>query len=187
MAIRIGQNAPDFTAQAVTGSGDFTEVSLSNIGKEGKWTVLYFYPLDFTFVCPTEIRAFNDLTPKFAELNTQVLGVSTDSHFSHKAWLESGTLTDDKSINHPIVADFNKTISRDYGVLNDQEGFAFRGTVIIDPKGNIRFYTVSDAPVGRNADEIVRTLQALQYVDQAGGKEVCPVNWAPGSDALKIG
>ncbi len=187
MGVQIGQDAPDFTAKAVAGSGDFVDVTLSDYAKDGKWVVLYFYPLDFTFVCPTEIRAYDNLAGKFSELGAQVIGCSIDSHFSHLGWLESGGMTESKSLNHPIVGDVTKNIGRDYGVLNEDLGFSLRGTFIIDPKGKIRSITICDAPVGRNVDESIRTLQALQHVDSAGGKEVCPVNWNPGGDTIKLG
>lgn len=115
-----------------------------------------------------------------------MIGVSIDSQFSHKGWLESGGITEDKTLRHPIVGDLTKSIGRDYGVLNEA-GFSLRGTFIIDPKGKVRAYSCCDAPVGRNVDEVLRTLQALQHVDGAGGAEVCPVNWKPGTSALKVG
>lgn len=119
-------------------------------------------------------------------MNTQVVGVSIDSQFSHKGWLATGAITPDKTLRHPLVADLSKNISRDYGVLNDA-GFALRGTFVIDPKGKIRAYSCVDAPVGRNVDDTLRLVQALQYVEKAGGKEVCPVNWKPGAAAIKVG
>jgi len=186
MALLIGKPAPDFTAKAVVGTGDFTEIKLSEYAAAGKWTVLYFYPLDFTFVCPTEIRAFDELAPKFEAVNAQVIGCSVDSKFSHQAWLQSGTLIKDKTLRHPIIEDLTKNISRDYGVLNEAAGIAMRGVFIIDPKGNIRSYTVNDAPIGRNADEILRTLQAVQHVESNAG-EVCPASWTPGAETIKVG
>lgn len=187
MGVHIGQDAPDFTAKAVTGKGEFVEITLSDFSQDGKWVVLYFYPLDFTFVCPTEIRAFDGLADRFSKLGAQVIGCSIDSHFSHLGWLESGGMTEDKTLRHPVVGDVTKSIGRDYGVLNEDLGFSLRGTFIIDPNGKVRSITISDAPVGRNVEETLRTLQALQHVDAAGGKEVCPVNWNPGGDTIQVG
>ena len=115
------------------------------------------------------------------------MGVSIDSKFSHKGWLETGAITPSKKLNHPIVSDLTKNISRDYGVLNEQAGIAMRGTFIIDPKGKIRSYSCCDAPVGRSVKETVRLLTALQHVDAAGGKEVCQVDWNKDSKAIKLG
>ncbi|MCA8939590.1 MAG: peroxiredoxin [Planctomycetes bacterium] len=186
MSVRIGMQAPAVNGDCVNGKGEFSSFSLEKITSEGKWAVIYFYPLDFTFVCPTEIQEFNSLAGEFANNNAVVAGVSIDSKFSHLAWLQSGTLIPGSNeLKHPLVADLTKTISRDYGVLGDG-GFAFRGTFIVDPAGRVRFYSCVDAPVGRSPQEILRTLQALQYADSHGG-EVCPVNWKPGADTIKVG
>lgn len=147
--------------------------------------VLLFYPMDFTFVCPTEILAFNDALPKFEKLNTTVLGVSTDSHFTHLAWRErprkQGGLGEDLKL--PLVADKNFKISSDYGVLIEDEGIALRGLFIIDPKGTLRQITVNDLPVGRNVDETLRLVEAFQFTDEHG--EVCPAGWQSGGDTMK--
>lgn len=147
--------------------------------------VLLFYPMDFTFVCPTEILAFNDALAKFEKLNTTVLGVSTDSHFTHLAWRErprkQGGLGEDLKL--PLIADKNFKISRDYGVLIEEEGIALRGLFIIDPKGTLRQITVNDLPVGRNVDETLRLVEAFQFTDEHG--EVCPAGWQSGGETMK--
>jgi peroxiredoxin (alkyl hydroperoxide reductase subunit C) len=180
MTIQVQQSAPDFKAEAVL-NGDFQEVSLANF--KGKWTVLFFYPLDFTFVCPTEIIAFNDKVEDFRKLNAEVVGVSVDSKFTHLAWLNTprseGGLG---QLDFPLVSDLNKSISRDYGVLLEGAGIALRGVFIIDPEGKVAYQLVHDLGIGRNVDEIVRVLQALQTVRETG--EVCPANWTSGSDTM---
>ena len=160
--LRVGQQAPDFTATAVVDQ-EFKEVTLSQY--RGKYVVLFFYPLDFTFVCPTEITAFSDRYADFSSKNTEVLGVSVDSQFSHLAWIQTprnqGGLGD---INYPLVADLKKEISTAYNVLDEAEGVALRGLFIIDPDGVIMHATINNLPVGRNVDETLRVLQAFQYV-----------------------
>ena len=179
---RVGLQAPDFTATAVVDQ-EFKEISLSQY--RGKYVVLFFYPLDFTFVCPTEITAFSDRYDAFKALNTEVLGVSVDSQFSHLAWIQTprnqGGLGD---INYPLVADLKKEISTAYNVLDDAEGVALRGLFIIDPDGVIMHATINNLPVGRNVDETLRVLQAFQYV-QSNPDEVCPANWTPGEKTMK--
>ena len=176
----VTQQAPQFTADAVV-SGDFKTISLADY--KGKWVYLFFYPLDFTFVCPTEIIAFSEANEKFAKANTQVLGCSIDSKFVHLRWVQTprndGGLG---GINFPLIADVNKEIARAYDVLLDA-GVALRGSFIIDPKGVIRQATVNDLPVGRNVDEALRLVQAFQYTDKHG--EVCPADWTQGSDTIK--
>ena len=180
--LRVGQKAPDFTATAVIDQ-EFKEVSLSQY--RGKYVVLFFYPLDFTFVCPTEITAFSDRHSEFSSKNTEILGVSVDSQFSHLAWIQTarneGGIGD---INYPLVADLKKEISTSYNVLDDQEGVALRGLFIIDPDGVIMHATINNLPVGRNVDETLRVLQAFQYV-QKNPDEVCPANWTPGEATMK--
>ena len=157
--LRVGQQAPDFTATAVVDQ-EFKEVTLSQY--RGKYVVLFFYPLDFTFVCPTEITAFSDRYADFSSKNTEVLGVSVDSQFSHLAWIQTprnqGGLGD---INYPLVADLKKEISTAYNVLDEAEGVALRGLFIIDPDGVIMHATINNLPVGRNVDETLRVLQAF--------------------------
>ena len=179
---RVGLQAPDFTATAVVDQ-EFQDISLSQY--RGKYVVLFFYPLDFTFVCPTEITAFSDRYDAFKALNTEVLGVSVDSQFSHLAWVQTdrkqGGLGD---INYPLVADLKKDIARAYNVLDEEEGVALRGLFIIDPDGVIMHATINNLPVGRNVDETLRVLQAFQYV-QSNPDEVCPANWTPGEKTMK--
>ena len=151
---------------------------------KGKYVLLFFYPLDFTFVCPTEITAFSDRYDEFAALNCEVLGVSVDSKFSHLAWIQ----TDRKSggvgdLKYPLVADLKKEISDAYDVLTE-EGIALRGLFIIDKEGVVQHSTINNEPFGRNVDEALRTLQALQYV-QDNPDEVCPAGWKPGEATMK--
>jgi len=178
---QVQKPAPAFTAQAVVG-GQFKEVSLADY--LGKYVVVFFYPLDFTFVCPTEIIAFSDRISEFEALGCSVLGVSTDSHFSHLAWVnqprKAGGLG---GLNYPLISDFNKNISRDYGVLIEEAGIALRGLFIIDPSGLVRQMSVNDLPVGRSVDETLRLIKAFQFVEKHG--EVCPANWTPESPTIK--
>jgi len=181
--LAITKPAPDFKATAVV-NGEFKEVKLSDY--KGKYLVLFFYPLDFTFVCPTEIIAFNDRADDFRKINCELVACSTDSHFSHFAWIN--TPRKDGGLGQmriPILADTNHQISRDYGVLKEDEGIAFRGLFIIDDKQNLRQITINDLPVGRDVDETLRLVQAFQYTDKHG--EVCPANWRPGAETIKPG
>ncbi|KAF8623878.1 hypothetical protein AX17_007279 [Amanita inopinata Kibby_2008] len=182
MVAIIQRPAPAFKATACV-DGQFKEISLSDL--LGQWVVLFFYPMDFTFVCPTEILAFNDALSKFKELNTTVLGVSTDSEYSHFAWTSQprnqGGLG--PNLKLPLIADRNMQISRDYGVLLEEAGVALRGLFLIDPKGILRQITVNDLPVGRSVDETVRLVKAFQFTDKHG--EVCPANWTEGSKTIK--
>jgi len=176
----VNKLAPDFTEEAVVGQ-DFTELTLSKY--KGKYVLLFFYPLDFTFVCPTEIIAFSERAEEFRKIGCEIIGVSCDSKYSHLAWINTprkeGGLG---KINIPLVADFKKTIATAYDVLLD-EGFPLRGLFVIDKKGFIRHITKNDPPVGRNVDEALRLVQAFQYVDEHG-EEVCPINWKPGSATM---
>ncbi len=180
-SIQVGQLAPNFEALAVFDQ-EFAKVKLSDYLKK-KYVVLFFYPLDFTFVCPTEITAFSDKFEKFAELNTEILGVSVDSEFSHLAWLQTerdaGGLGD---LNYPLVSDLKKEISSSYNVLTD-EGVALRGLFIIDKEGIIQHATINNLAFGRSVDETLRVLQAIQYV-QKNPEEVCPANWKPGDKTM---
>lgn len=179
--LRVGQHAPDFSATAVVDQ-DFKQISLSQF--RGKYVVLFFYPLDFTFVCPTEITAFSDRYSDFSNKNTEVLGVSVDSQFSHLAWIQTprnqGGIGD---INYPLVADLKKEVSKAYNVLDEDAGVALRGLFIIDPEGIIMHATINNLPVGRNVDETLRVLQAFQHV-QTHPDEVCPANWTPGQKTM---
>ncbi len=180
--LRVGQKAPDFSATAVIDQ-EFKDINLSQF--KGKYVVLFFYPLDFTFVCPTEITAFSDRYTEFSSKNTEVIGVSVDSQFSHLAWIQTprnqGGIGD---INYPLIADLKKEIATAYNVLDEVEGVALRGLFIIDPDGIIMHSTINNLPVGRNVDETLRVLQAFQYV-QANPDEVCPANWTPGEKTMK--
>ncbi|MDN9010576.1 peroxiredoxin [Brevibacillus laterosporus] len=175
----IGLQAPDFSMETVSGDGkEFGRVSLSDY--KGKWLVLFFYPLDFTFVCPTEIIALSDAYEDFKDLDAEVLGVSVDSVHSHKAWIN--TPRDQNGLgglNYPLASDFNKTVARSFGVLDEESGAAYRGLFIIDPEGVVKYQVVTDMNVGRSNDETLRVLQALQ----SGG--LCAANWRPGQAHLK--
>ncbi len=180
MSSLVTKPAPNFTATAVMGNGEFKEVSLSDY--KGKEVVLYFYPLDFTFVCPSEILAFNAKVSEFKERGVELLGCSIDSHFSHFAWrntpVEKGGIGE---IDYPLIADVKKDIARDYGVLFD-ESVALRGLFLIDKEGIVRHSTINDLPLGRNVEEALRVVDALQYHEKHG--EVCPANWKKGEEAM---
>ena len=181
MSVLVTQTAPDFTATAVMPDGQFKEISLSDY--KGQYVVLFFWPLDFTFVCPTEIIAFSDANEKFASLGVQLIGCSIDSHFTHLAWTQQSRDQGGIGKTHfPLVADLNKQIARDYDVLLDG-GVALRGLFLIDKDGVVRHQVVNDLPLGRNVDEAVRMVQALQYFEKNG--EVCPANWQEGSRTIK--
>ncbi|KAA0186962.1 Peroxidoxin 2 [Fasciolopsis buskii] len=172
--------APSFTGQAVVGA-EFKTISLSDY--KGKWLILAFYPLDFTFVCPTEIIAFSDSIEQFTKRNCEVIFCSTDSVYSHLQW----TKMDRKvggvgELKFPLLADKNMSISRSYGVLDEEEGNDYRGTFIIDPRGILRQITVNDRPVGRSVEETLRLLDAFIFFEEHG--EVCPANWKPKSKTI---
>jgi len=182
MSVQVGQQAPDFTAVAVMGDGDFKEdFKLSDY--KGKYVALFFYPLDFTFVCPTEIIEFNRKLDKFKAKGVEVIGVSIDSQFSHWAWkntpVDHGGIG---QIQYPLVADINKTISRDYGVLLGEAGVALRGTFLIDKDGVVQHSTINNLGLGRNIDETLRMVDALQHLEKYG--EVCPAGWTDGDEAM---
>ena len=171
--LKVGQPAPDFKAQAfLAGQVEGKEVSLKDY--KGKWVCLFFYPLDFTFVCPTEIRGFAQFEKQFLEANCQIIACSTDSTYSHKAWFEKEL----PEVKFPVLADMNHTVSRNYGVLIEDQGIALRGTFIIDPSGTLQHMAVNALGIGRSVDEVFRTLQALQTGD------LCPANWKPGQATL---
>lgn len=179
-APQIQKPAPTFTKTAVV-DGTFEEISLDQY--KGQWVLLAFIPMAFTFVCPTEIIAYSDAVKKFADKNCQVLFASTDSEYTHLAWTnvarKDGGLG---PINIPLLADRNLSLSRDYGVLLEDEGIALRGIFLIDPKGTLRQITINDLPVGRSVDESFRLLEAFQFTEEHG--EVCPANWQPGSETI---
>jgi len=176
----VSKEAPKFKTDAVVGT-QFKEISLDNY--KGKWVILFFYPLDFTFVCPTEITAFSDNYEKFAKVGAEILGCSVDSKFSHLAWVNTPRAEGGLGqINYPLLADLTKQIGRDYGVLLD-DGITLRGLYIVDPEGNVAFEMVTDLGIGRNVNEVFRVLQAIQTLRETG--EVCPANWQPGEDTMK--
>lgn len=166
--VQVLQKAPDFQAKAVVGKGDFTTVSLSDY--KGKWLVFFFYPLDFTFICPTEIQEFSRRHEEFKALNAEVLGASVDSEHSHKAWINNGL----GELNYPLLADFKKEISQAYGALLE-DGFSTRATFIIDPDGVVQYANYHNPNVGRSVSETLRVLQACQTGER------CPAEWKPGS------
>ena len=181
MSTLVNKLAPEFTAQAVMPDNTFKEIKLSDY--KCKYVALFFYPLDFTFVCPSEIIAFDKQLSQFNEKNCEVLGVSVDSHFSHLAWkntpINKGGIG---NVQYPLVADISKQISRDFGVLHD-ESVALRGFFLIDQQGIVKHSLVNDLSLGRNIDEAVRILEALQFTEKFG--EVCPANWNQGDKAMK--
>lgn len=182
MPAQVQKEAPEFTADAVVNE-DFKTLTLSDF--RGKYVVLFFYPLDFTFVCPTEIVAFSDRIGEFHKRGAEVLGVSVDSKFSHLAWIQTPrTQGGLGGLKYPLVSDLSKKISQDYGVLLDS-GIALRGTFLIDRQGVVRAATVHDLPLGRSVDEALRVLDALQFFEKNG--EVCPADWKPGAAAIKPG
>jgi len=178
---KIGKPAPAFKGTAVI-DGSFKEISLADY--RGKYLILFFYPLDFTFVCPTEIIAFSDRSDEFRKINCEIIACSADSHFSHLAWVNTprkeGGLG---KLNIPLLADKSAKICHDYGVYLEDEGIPLRGLFIIDEKQNLRQITINDLPVGRSVDEALRLIQAFQFTDVHG--EVCPAGWKPGDDSLK--
>ena len=198
MSVLVGKKAPEFVAPAVVNGGEFVgEFSLKQyLGK--KEVVFFFYPLDFTFVCPTEIIAFQEQMDEFDKRNVAVVGCSVDSDHTHWAWLNT-ELKDGgiKGVKYPLVSDLSKTISTNYGVLageydyneeKDEETFtgaavAYRGLFLIDKEGVVRHQVVNDLPLGRSIDEAIRMVDALQYFEKHG--EVCPANWKPGDDAME--
>lgn len=179
--LKLTKPAPEFSGTAVV-NGEFEHITLAHY--RGKYVVFFFYPLDFTFICPTEITAFSDRVEEFRAINCEVVACSVDSHYSHLAWINTprkqGGLGPMKI---PLLSDITKEISKSYNVLKEDEGIAFRGLFIIDDKGKLRQMTVNDLPVGRSVDETLRLVQAFQFTDKHG--EVCPVGWKPGSDTMK--
>jgi peroxiredoxin 2/4 len=178
----VTQEAPDFTADAIMPDNSFGQITLSSL--KGKYVVLFFYPLDFTFVCPSEILAFNKRLEEFKTRNCEVIGVSVDSKFTHLAWkntkLEDGGIG---NIQYPLVADLNKNIAQSYGILFNNS-VALRGLFLIDTKGFVRHAVINDLPLGRNVAEALRMVDALQFVE-THGDQVCPANWNEGDEAMK--
>lgn len=183
MAVLVGKPAPDFSSDAVVGGAFEEGFSLSQF-KGSKYVVLFFYPLDFTFVCPTELHAFQDKLADFEKRGVQVVGVSVDSKFSHFAWVNTPKAKGGiEGVTYPLVADLNKTISADYDVLVDGAGIAYRGLFLIDKEGVVRHQVVNDLPLGRNIDEALRMVDALDFFEKNG--EVCPANWKDGEKSMK--
>ena len=176
----IGKKAPYFEMKTAHGDGQgFGKVTLDDY--KGKWLVMFFYPLDFTFVCPTEITGFNKKMDAFKKLNAEVLGVSTDSEHSHKAWINAPAAQGGiGKLEFPLASDMTQKVARDYGVLIEEEGIALRGLFIIDPDGIVRYSVIHDLNVGRSVDETIRVLEALQ----SGG--LCPIDWHPGDEHLQV-
>ena len=178
---KVGQPAPNFDMPSTKNIEKLNEnVELNDY--KGRWVVLLFYPLDFTFVCPTELTSFSDRYEDFEGIGAAVIGVSTDSVHSHRAWLKTSR---DKGgvegLRYPLASDITKSVARDYGVLIEDKGVALRGLFVIDPEGTLRYAVIHDLNVGRSADETLRVIQALQ----TGG--LCQADWRPGQETLKVG
>ena len=175
----IGSTIKPFTATAFQKGKDFFDVTEKDI--EGKWAVFFFYPADFTFVCPTELGDVADNYAKLQDMGVEVYSVSTDTHFTHKAWHDASDTI--KKIRFPMVGDPTGTISRNFEVMIEEEGLALRGTFVINPEGEIKVAEIHDLGIGRDAKELVRKIQAAQYVASHPG-EVCPAKWTPGDETL---
>lgn len=181
MSVLVGKRAPDFVATAVKEDRIIEGFKLSDL--KGKYIVLFFYPLDFTFVCPTEIHAFNEKIDAFRARNVELIAVSIDSHFSHLAWLNTPKSKGGiEGVKYPIISDITKSISADYDVLVEAQGVAYRGLFLIDKNFIVRHQVVNDLPLGRSVDETLRMVDALQYHEEYG--EVCPANWRKGQKAM---
>ena len=184
MSVLVGKAAPDFTAAAVLANGDIVEDFNLKSHLKGSYGLVFFYPLDFTFVCPSEILAYSNRVPQFEKLNVKVVAVSVDSQFTHSAWRNTSPKDGGLGpVKFPMVADMTKQIARDYDVLIEQDGVALRGTFLIDRDGIVRHQLVNDLPLGRNADEALRMVDALQFHEENG--EVCPAGWNKGDEGMK--
>ncbi|MEX1012997.1 MAG: peroxiredoxin [Waddliaceae bacterium] len=182
MGVLVGKPAPKFNAKAVVGNKIVDNFNLDQF--EGKYVVLFFYPLDFTFVCPTELHAFQEKLAEFEKRNATVIACSVDSCYSHYAWLNTKKTNGGiEGITYPIISDINKDIARSYDVLHADEGVAFRGLFLIDMKGVVRHQIVNDLPLGRSVDEALRILDALNFFETNG--EVCPANWNNGEKSMQ--
>ncbi|MCP5470406.1 MAG: peroxiredoxin [Chlamydiales bacterium] len=178
----IGKKAPHFKVQAVVDGAIEEEFSLADY--RGKYVVLFFYPLDFTFVCPTELHAFQEKLKEFHERGAEVIGCSVDSQFSHLAWLHTPRSRGGiEGVQYPLIADIKKEVAQAYGVLKEEDGIAYRGLFLIDKEGVIRHMVVNDLPLGRSVDEALRMVDALAFFEENG--EVCPANWRQGEKSLK--
>jgi peroxiredoxin (alkyl hydroperoxide reductase subunit C) len=184
MSTLVSKKAPDFTAAAVLGNGDIVNEFTLSTAIKGKYGLLFFYPLDFTFVCPSELIALDRRMNQFEERHVEVMGISIDSQFTHNAWrntsLEAGGIG---PVSYTLVADTNHSICQAYGVEHPQAGVAFRGTFLIDKSGIVRAQIVNDLPIGRNIDELIRLVDALQFHETHG--EVCPAGWKKGDKAMQ--
>jgi peroxiredoxin 2/4 len=183
MTLLVGRQAPDFTAPAVLGSGEITEQYNFAQETKNKYALIFFYPLDFTFVCPSELIALNHRLDAFKERGVEVLGISIDSHFTHNAWrntpIEKGGIG---PLNYTLIGDMNHSITQAYGVEHPEAGVAFRGAFMIDKNGIVRSQIVNDLPIGRNVDEIIRIFDAIAHFEEHG--EVCPAGWNKGEKAM---
>lgn len=183
MGVLVGRKAPDFTAPAVLGDGSIVDEFNFASATKGKYAVVFFYPLDFTFVCPSELIAFDHRLEEFKKRNVEVIGVSIDSHFTHNAWrntpINEGGIG---PVKYPLVADITHSICQAYDVEHPEAGVAFRGSFLIDLAGNVRHQVVNDLPLGRNIDEMLRMIDALQFTEEHG--EVCPAGWKGGDKGM---
>lgn len=183
MGVLVGREAPDFTAPAVLGSGEIVETYNLKEATAGKYKVLFFYPLDFTFVCPSELIAFDHRLEEFTKRNVEVIGISIDSHFTHNAWrntpINQGGIG---PVKYTMVADMTHGICKAYDVETPDGAVAFRGSFLIDKDGIVRHQVVNDLPLGRNIDEMLRMIDALQFTEEHG--EVCPAGWKPGEKGM---
>lgn len=182
MSVLVGKPAPDFTAPAVLGDGSIVDNFSLSAATKGKYAVVFFYPLDFTFVCPSELIAFDHRLDEFKKRGVEVIGVSIDSHLTHNAW--RNTAINDGGIGqigYTLVADMTHSICKDYDVESDG-GMAYRGSFLIDTEGNVRHQVVNDLPLGRNVDEMLRMVDALQFHEEHG--EVCPAGWTQGDSGM---
>ncbi len=181
MGVLVGKSAPNFKAKAVIGD-KIVELSMNDM--RGKYVILFFYPLDFNFVCPTELHAFQEKLHEFENRNAEVIACSVDSCYSHYAWLQMPKARGGiMGVTYPIISDLNKSIARDYDVLNQQEGIAYRGLFLINKEGIVHHQIVNDLPLGRSVEEALRMLDALIFFEKNG--EVCPANWREGKTSMK--
>lgn len=184
MAVLVGRQAPDFSVPAVLGDGEIVDKFTLSEAIKGKYALVFFYPLDFTFVCPSELIALDNRMNEFEKRGVEVVAVSIDSHFTHNAW--RNTSTDEGGIGpvkYTLAADMTHSICQSYGVEHPEAGVAFRGAFVIDKSGVVRAQIVNDLPLGRNIGEIIRLVDALQFTEQHG--EVCPANWNPGEKGMQ--
>ncbi len=184
MGVLVGREAPDFTAAAVLGNGEIVEDYNFKKETKGKYAVIFFYPLDFTFVCPSELIAFDHRLGEFSKRGVEVIGVSIDSQFTHNAWrntpINEGGIG---PVKYPLIADVNHAICQAYDVEHPQASVAFRGSFLIDTEGQVRHQVVNDLPLGRNIDEMLRMIDALQFTEEHG--EVCPAGWTEGDKGMQ--